>query len=146
MFTQIKIPYLLIIFFVFFGFAECKKTNTTTQKSTSSINLPAGFKEFYQKFHSDSIFQMQHIVFPVEGLKRMNIEGKDTILSYTYPESEWRMNHLFDTSNADFNQSFYLPDENTVIDKITGTKGVFCLERRFANLSDGWNLIYYAEY
>jgi len=30
--------------------------------------LPDDFKKFYEKFHTDSSYQMKHIIFPLEGI------------------------------------------------------------------------------
>ena len=37
----------------------------------SIVQLPDEFRDFSKKFHSDSLFQIKHIVFPLSG-KKMN--------------------------------------------------------------------------
>jgi len=114
-------------------------------KADTSLNeLPKDFTEFYTRFHSDSVFQMAHITFPLEGAIRAPEEETDSMIPYRWRKDKWQLHHEFDSYNNIFTRRFYLFSDNLIIEKITGVNDLFKMERRFGKLHDGWNLIYYS--
>lgn len=127
-------------------FIQCKNNSESKNVSTSDISLkelPEEFNIFFEKFHSDSIFQMEHIAFPLNGMTNALPNNPDTMIPYKWQINEWKLHREFDNYENIFTRDFYLFDENTVIEKISGVDGLFQMERRFSKLNDGWNLIYY---
>jgi len=101
------------------------------------------FEAFYDKFHSDSIYQKAHVLFPLQGLPT---NADTTILkqgNFYYQEEDWiTQNRL--PANSDF-QSTILPiDSALVIERILHQSGQYAMERRFAKMDGEWMLIYYA--
>lgn len=114
-----------------------KQKNTVPEMN----GLPADFTEFYQKFHTDSIFQMQHIQFPLEGLP--NAADSSAIGNFHWQRENWVMHRIIpDTS---FERAYRMPLDNMVEESIY-TKGQFRFGviRRFMKLEKDWSLIYYA--
>lgn len=104
-------------------------------------SLPADFTMFYQKFHTDSLFQVQHIQFPLEGLP--NAADSSMVGHFRWQRENWIMHRIIpDTS---FERAYRVPVENMVEESIY-TKGQFRfgIIRRFIKLENDWFLIYYA--
>ncbi len=105
--------------------------------------LPEGFTTFYQQFHSDSIFQMEHIVFPLEGLP----DNADSLTlarqDFHWLPENWRMQRQFDFGMSDFRRELIPINENMVVERIIHKSGEMGMVRRFALVGNEWNLIYY---
>lgn len=121
-----------------------EEENASSGKPASPVELPAGFADFYQKFHSDSIFQMEHIVFPLEGLPdnadSLTLANQD----YRWLPENWRMQRQFDFEMSEFKREIIPLNENMVLERILHQSGEFGMVRRFALVGDEWHLIYYA--
>jgi len=138
------IPVYFIIITTLF-FAGCKeKKNELSQKKTEVTELPKSFVEFLDTFHTDSIYQMNHIAFPLEGMVRAPGENVDSMIPYKWRKYKWQLHHKFNNYDSIFTRRFIVIDDNTIIEKTTGVNGLFRMERRFAKMNDGWNLIYYS--
>ncbi len=119
--------------------------DTNKIKADTSLNkLPDDFLEFYIKFHHDSVFQMNHITFPLEGAINAAGTKRDSMIPYRWRKEKWQLHHEFDSYNNIFTRRFYKFSNNMIIEKITGVNDLFKMERRFGKLHDGWNLIYYS--
>ncbi|HHH52817.1 MAG TPA: DUF4348 domain-containing protein [Bacteroidetes bacterium] len=145
----------IIIFFIsgliFFSINSCKQNtetknteNTTIRVDTSLSDLPEDFVLFYNKFSRDSLYQMKHISFPLDGATRAPGSNGDSLIPYHWRRDKWQLHHEFDDFNKIFTRKFIVVDKNLIVEQITGVDGLFKMERRFAKLNDGWNLIYYS--
>ena len=104
--------------------------------------LPPDFITFYDQFHEDSIYQLEHIAFPLSGIPP-NIDSTFTG-SYFWQEKEWQLHRPFDAMDGEFVQHFRSIGEEIIIEEIQHRSGQYGMQRRFARLSNGWNLIFYA--
>jgi len=138
--------YVLLISFLLLA---CKNNSASnaTEKTPTAIGqkqfeqLPDDFKAFYIKFHEDSIFQMEHIVFPLEGLPDHADPEDVNVNPYYYTLDQWTLHKLFDPKA---NSIVYLELGGVIIEeRITEKKYGLTIIRRFANSSSGWRLIYY---
>lgn len=103
--------------------------------------LPESFRTFYNKFHEDSSYQMEHIVFPLEGLPDHADPEDVKINPFYYTADQWILHKLFDPKT---NTLVYLELGGVIIEeRITESKYGLTIIRRFANSSSGWRLIYY---
>ena len=113
------------------------------KKPHLDADLPKGFVEFYDRFHEDSIYQMDHIIFPLEGLPPGGGNGEDD--NYKWGKDGWAMHKPFDESNTEYVRDIYSIDSNIVIEKIKLATNDYGMERRFARTHNNeWQLIYYA--
>jgi hypothetical protein len=118
--------------------------NATIKTPDANLEgLPDDFIEFYELFHSDSAYQLRHIAFPLEGFYRDFEKDDDDIYSKVWTEDNWILHRRFDPSDQAFNQEFQLLGNSAVKEIISALDGLFIVERRYARLSDGWNLVYY---
>jgi len=97
-----------------------------------------GLLFFY--YTSKAKFQMAHINFPLKGIKVIEEIGGGE--EYMYSSQEWIMHKPFDDMGGTFSRTF---EEfgGMVVESIVANGGQFRSLRRFAKLSDEWNLIYY---
>ncbi len=148
--SQKYMGYFFAVFaLLLFSLSNCKEksmpTETTDEAAAEADTLPADFLEFYDKFHADSAYQIEHINFPLEGLP--SAEGDiDSIVDqrYFWQRDEWKKHNHFTDPSGQFEQWFEILDPRVIEHwvQVRGTKLV--IRRRFANLDDGWYLIYYA--
>ena len=132
------------------SFTNCKKAVTNVEKqaveSEAVIDtLPDDFVTFFERFHTDSAFQLEHIIFPLEGLPG-SIEETDTIATqrYFWQRQDWVKHNPFTDPAHQFEHWYEVLDTRLIEHwvQLKGTKMV--IQRRFAKLDDGWYLIYYA--
>lgn len=134
----------LIIFLTFFGLLTTACQDTSSQieveETTSSAEVP-DFDAFYQQFHSDSLYQLAHIQFPLQG---MSSRPEDHGAGFRWEKEDWRMHRNF-TSSSGFTSEFISLGDDLVIENIVHQNGQYGMERRFSRLGgDEWYLIYYA--
>jgi hypothetical protein len=108
------------------------------QSESAPSELPAAyadFPEFYERFHTDSAFQMAHIQFPLMG-------KSDT---GAWQAKEWLLHRPVDFSRSDFTREIAPIGDDILVERIVHKMGDFRLVRRWARLDEDWFLIYYAE-
>jgi hypothetical protein len=129
-----------------FMLTSCKssKEEQSYDPSAKATYETDEFLEFYDRFAKDSLFQLEHIVFPLEGIKAPK-DSTDVIRpDFKWQKENWIIHKPFDDMGGTFSRE--LMDINgIVIELISDNTGQFTMERRFGNLSSGWHLIYYRE-
>jgi len=101
------------------------------------------FKDFYLKFHSDSVFQIEHVQFPLQGLPDIYSPSNDT-LPYFYYKSNWTMQQLTDLNKKNIIRR--VEDQVFLVKEQLVDQQGYGLERRFMKDGDSWKLIYYSGY
>ncbi len=117
---------------------EATKSDVETsvaENAEDEIVLEESFVKFYNQFHEDSLYQWDHVMFPLENLHESSIDGPWT-------RENWIRHNTFTDMGGMFKRDFEVLG-NIVVEKIIDANGFFEMERRFAKLSSGWNLIYY---
>lgn len=123
--------------------SSCK--NKTEQTEAVPLYETKEFLDFYERFSTDSAFQMEHVVFPLDGIRAPENQTDTVSLSYQWQKEEWKIHNKFDDADGTFSKEMMDLAGKMVIEIISDESGTFSMERRFAKLSDGWNLIYYKE-
>lgn len=129
-------------------YPSCKssdKKENAEEQSSGQDTLPRDFVTFFDRFHADSAFQVEHITFPLEGLPNSN---NDSIVNnaerYYWLRENWKMHHAFTDPSHQFDQWFEMIGDR-IIEHWVHMKGTnLFLQRRFARLDNDWFLIYYA--
>ncbi len=139
------------IFFIFY--LKSRLANTTApvvtteqvmeQAEVAPAGLPTGFRKFYENFHRDSIFQLNHIRFPLEGIPEKETEETD-ISGFYWKKENWKMHRPFNAMDGSFIRDFQPLGEDIVIEKIRHAEASYGMQRRFSRDGDEWYLIYYA--
>lgn len=145
---MIKTLKIILAGFLIISAFACNNTGKNNINSKNVIgysDLTEDFISFYESFHSDTSFQFSHISFPMEGEKIIKSEQGDTVQLITWTRENWIIHKRFDSSDNSFMQEFIMVGDNAVIETISALNGLFRIERRYARLSDGWNLIFYSQ-
>jgi hypothetical protein len=132
----------LFFLFLLSPIIACKKKEAV--ETAQMTKLPDDFREFYQKFHADSVYQHQHIQFPIQGLPSDVDSATVAENDFYFTEDVWKNHVAVDFSKGEFSQDLLLISDRMVRERIYKTDNTYGLERRFAKLSDEqWYLIYY---
>lgn len=139
-----------IIAFVSITFLSCnngKKVESTNQgliesenkTSKQKLEVAENFEEFNKKFHSDSIFQVSRVDFPIEG---KHVSGFE---QYNWTRKNWEFlaipvsekteigeyEHSLVKTDSLITERFWIPDSG------------FEVERQFKLIDNKWFLIFY---
>jgi hypothetical protein len=116
---------------------SCKQKVTENFSKILEEEIPESFLIFYDRFHEDSLFQLQHIVFPLEGRR------PDSTNITHWQKDDWVVHRPFDDMGIYKRGVFALND--IVIEKIKDRSGQFSMERRWNKSGNEWYLIYYQD-
>lgn len=136
---------VLTKFGVFLIFTLLVSCGSQTEEQIVEATTPDAndFETFYNKFHSDSIYQVEHVLFPLQGLPT---NADTTVLrnrNFYFQKEDWVIQNRL-PENSDFRSDFTAIDSALVIERILHNSGQFAMERRFAKMDGEWMLIYYA--
>jgi hypothetical protein len=139
----------LLLLFAFATLAiavsSCKQKKQEEQISEETpMYYSEEFKAFYDQFSTDSTFQLEHIVFPLEGRRRQK-DSLDIIPDdFRWQMEDWKIHRPFDDMNGTYSRE-WLDVSGIVVERISDYSNTYSMERRFGKLSAGWHLIYYQE-
>ncbi|MBR9923247.1 MAG: DUF4348 domain-containing protein [Bacteroidetes bacterium] len=135
---------IILLFFLACGGEEAPQTSGEMPKAEEQ-DL-GDFYAFYQRFHNDSLFQIEHIIFPLKGVPREVDSITLALDNFYWQKDEWIMHKPFDFQMSEFERDIQPFSENLIQERIIHTKTGSMITRRFAKLSGGeWHLIYYAD-
>lgn len=135
---------LLVLGSLHFMSCKNKAASVQTEDEDTPLFESKSFRTFYDRFATDSVYQMQHIVFPLEGVRAHTDSLSQYDPNFKWEANTWKIHGPFDDMDGTFNREF-ISMKGIVIEKISDRSGSFTMERRFGLLSSGWNLIYYRE-
>lgn len=121
----------------------CKREAAVGDQVNAPADLPEGFLDFYQRFLTDSLYQMEHILFPLQGLPDKADSTALTGSSFRWQMENWVMHRPIDGESG-FSVNLRPVTDSYVQENIRHESGLYGMERRFAYMDDGWYLIYYA--
>lgn len=122
--------------------SESMEETSTTEETTKQ--LPDDFLSFYDQFGKDSIFQLEHIVFPLDGERALEDGEKSADTSVKWQKEDWKFQRTFDDMGGSFKQEFI--DFHGIITEVTHDHtATYIMTRRFSKIGDEWMLIYYQE-
>ena len=101
------------------------------------------FNQFYDQFLQDSLFQIQHINFPMEGLPDNAVAYGDTLCIFRWTAENWRMHRPIDFEKTKFEQNFQTLGDELIIENIIDPNSGYGMLRRWAKIGGEWSLIYY---
>jgi len=101
--------------------------------------MSAEFEEFYENFHADSLYQVNHIIFPLEG---RTYDEDNNPVKMLWTVDNWVLHRNFDDMGGTWTRS-YSEFGGIVSEKISDDRNISNMERRFSKIQDEWHLIYY---
>ena len=131
--------FLILILTLFAGLA----CNNSENSATTENGLPSDFEKFYNRFHEDTTFQIDHITFPLAGSPAMIDTLVVSDIPFFWERDSWEYHKPYDPSSR-FDRSFVVLGPELINERYSHRELPLIMERRFAKTSDGWRLIYYA--
>ncbi len=129
----------LAVYFFMKKMATPQDSVTTSESMVVEIELPTEFVTFYDKFQVDSLYQMEHILFPLKGI---TADENSMNKNYEWTSDNWQLHHPLDDMNGTYVTSFDMLGD-LIIETTTATQFNFSMVRRFAKMDDGYKLIFY---
>jgi len=151
----IKYAFVFVGFCLIFVVLKCKSNPIITTDNTTSTeekkieesvftdNLPSSFMDFYERFHNEESYQMEHILFPLKGQQQ---DGNTMeVTAVKWEEDQWVLHKPFNSHGGTFKRE-YSNFNGIIIEDISDSSGTFSMQRRYSQISGEWNLIYYSTF
>lgn len=103
------------------------------------------FDQFYYKYHSDTLFQLRHTKFPVQG-RMIHNEDFDTKTPIVRHRDGWMIHTLDGFNDDEFVRTLTPVGDDLVVEEIIQLQTNFKIVRRWEKVEGKWFLIYYATY
>lgn len=101
------------------------------------------FDTFYERFLTDSTFQMSRINFPLQGLPA-NADSTHFATGFNWEAQNWDIHKKIDYVELGYQRELQKNSEYLVTETLTSPQG-YGVQRRFmVNAKGEWFLIYYA--
>ncbi len=134
--------YLLSVFFLFSFLAGCGREEQVEEQLPDTY---ADFAEFYERWHRDSTFQMEHIQFPLQGLPQRADSATVARNNFFFHAEDWTLHRPVDFTKSDFRREFVPLGKDIIIEYILHRSGDYGMVRRWARQNGEWYLIYFAD-
>ncbi len=116
----------------------------TEEYAATNESLPSDFLAFYQRFHDDSLYQLEHVIFPLQGIPSDADSATIADGRFRWQKEDWVMHHPIEDAGTEFSKSFKKISDEMVIENIRIAAGQYGMQRRYSKSGDDWYLIYYA--
>jgi len=127
---------LLMLLCALVAIISCKPKEKVISGSFPRMGLE-DFDRFYDRFHSDSMFQLSRVMFPLEGYRADGF-GVERWKKETWPLMKVK---VYDVDTAVYRVS-YRKTENEFYEKVWLEESGFCFESRFRLIRKRWYLVY----
>ena len=117
---------------------------TTHLQSENKPDIPSDFLLFYTKFHTDSLYQVGHISFPLEGMPAYNDSLAWAQPDFKWTKEDWVMHKILDERKDDFLENLVPMGKDLIFEFTPTSDKKLWVARRFLKSNGEWNLIYYA--
>ncbi|MCB0639394.1 MAG: hypothetical protein KDC54_22365 [Lewinella sp.] len=135
-----RIPFAFSLFIALLFLSLLTACRNDKAPAAAEMAVDDDFAIFYERFHTDSLYQLEHITFPLEGLPS---NATDVDIDFRWEEGNWKLHKPIDPETSGFHSEFTRLGD-IVIERIVHENGQYGMMRRFAKLNDGeWYLIYY---
>ena len=122
-----------------------ENTKSRTAEEEGAPEAPfQEFADFYDRFHQDSVFQMERTLFPLPGLPREADRALIASGRYRWTPETWTLQRPINLQKSNFKRELIPVTKDLIIEKLVQPEYNLQIERRFSRLEDGWHLIYYA--
>lgn len=122
--------------------------STSQSDASSQGEVPADFEMFYRRFLSDSLFQVAHIVWPLQGqrLETLADSSASQLTQHSWTPEDWIMHRPVDYSEGHYARELEMLGDLIILERIRVKAANYGIERRFARQPDSgeWALIYYS--
>ena len=131
-----KISFCLCLFTILLSCSGSDRPGTTVQEDL------ADFEIFYQQFHADSLYQMQHIAFPLAGLPA-NADTLGETTTFFWQKENWVLHRNLTDRLSGYERKRKKFGSDIIVETIVQKDSDIGMMRRFVKMDDEWMLIYY---
>lgn len=132
--------FILIVLLVNFFTVSCnRKKDLNNYQIRNTATEIENFNEFNIRFHTDSIFQLARVNFPIGGKSIDGFEKHD----WTLKNWEMLKTLVIETSQTKDYKHSLTKSDTLVIEKYWIPESGFEVERKFKRINNKWFLIYY---
>lgn len=134
-------PIVLIAIAFVVLITNCKTVKKTTNDKELHVKSSVeNFDEFYNRFHADSVFQMERIKFPLKGIK-VDWKGKKK-----WSKKNWitMKTKIYDVDTIEF-RTDYKKTDDSFMEKFWVEDSGYYSEYRFNLIKKKWYLVYARE-
>ena len=125
--------------------SACNNNKVVENKNAKNSELPIDFVNFYEIFHTDSVFQKQHIVFPLQGVPPIDSQTMDQVSAFTWSADKWVAHHKVNNSTNLYDITYQILDPTMITEQIQLKGTNYRMLRRFSkSRNNQWFMIYYA--
>lgn len=128
--------YLLLVFSLWT--ISCRSKNSLEKPA-----IPLTFIEFYERFHTDSAYQMSHVLFPLQG---RSYQGEGRYIEKLWTADNWVLHRPIGEMSDQYEIQYFTLNDDVVRELIRHKEGGFSMERNFAMIDGQWKLIRYYEF
>ncbi|MEN0003035.1 MAG: hypothetical protein AAF798_02785 [Bacteroidota bacterium] len=125
---------------------SCQNTSAPQEAPSVPSDIRTRFQDFadfYKAFHADSLYQVEHVNFPLEGLPAEADSATIMQSTFRWQKADWTMHRGFNVEGSEFQQDFLPLGDDLIIEKFVHPQSGWGIIRRFAKLDGEWYLIYY---
>jgi len=119
-------------------------SNEPSANSGIGENLPEDFLEFYDRFHQDADFQLEHIEFPLPGLPAYADIDSLQNRPFFWEKEDWVIHRAMDEESSGFRREIFMMGETLVIEYMKNNYN-YRIQRRFSKRNGTWKLSYYED-
>lgn len=134
----------LILFLVLTSCVNQNNSKKLDSTSENNIEITERFEEFYEKFHSDSSFQMSRIKFPLKGYnydETYSPISEIDFSNYEWQRDEWDIHSK--PIESDSLKVEFIVEKGKVEEVITIPNSGTEIVRRFSLMNGKWFLVFY---
>jgi hypothetical protein len=124
-------------------FTNCKRKGESLLKEQPN-EIPTDFAQFYEKFHSDSVYQMSHIQFPLDGYPTNADSVSIADKNFHWTADTWVMHTMKAFNDSLYTRTLEVPLAGIVNETVYQKNTPFGMVRRFFKRGDEWYLIFYS--
>ncbi len=139
-----KCIFILGLLLLFSCSSDKSSQTEESEAVVEEIQIPDEFLFFYDRFHVDTNYQLDRIIFPLSG-KPASGKFDMELSDFKWTRDGWVLHKAFKEDDDTFERKFVVHTPDLISEFIYNQQYGFYMERRFGKLSDGWHLIYYAD-
>jgi hypothetical protein len=127
----------LVTMVVVISITNCKSANIISSTDPDKTTSIENFDDFYNRFHTDSLFQMSRIKFPLKGIK-VDYEGEKKWSGKNWITMKTKIQ---DVDTSEFSTEYQKTDKS-FMEKFWIEDTGYSSEYRFKLIRKKWYLVY----
>ena len=139
----------LIPFFVLLFACGKNRQPAAPEVAAGGRELPKDFLDFYEKFLTDTAYQMAHIQWPLAGEETTQVVDSAQAVKtpMQWQRESWDLHRPMSLKDDSYKHEWQMLGDVLVIERVREQTTGMYIERRFAKIgNDDWQLIFYSNF